>query len=89
MNKYLLITSRNLGYDSTHIIINTDSWNNALYKAYEYIGGLLYKGSFQNAVCNNKTTSEGAINLFQQLTGEFVLYFGIVDNAFKCDITEI
>jgi hypothetical protein len=89
LNKYLIITSRSVDYDdkTTCLIIKDELWYNALSKAFKYYGGNVSENFFNQAIYN--MTSDCALELFQMATDEFVLYFGIVDGAFHCDLTEI
>lgn len=89
MKKYLLITSRVSGYNdiTTCLIIREELWHSAICKAFKHYGGNVSANFFNQAIYN--MTSDCALELFNMATGETVIYFGIVDNAFYCDIKEI
>jgi len=78
-----------MGNENTNIIISAERWGNALYKAYEYCGGSVSNPTFKQAVYDNNMASSCAMDLFEKLTGDTILYFGVVSSAIKSELTEI
>ena len=75
------------GCEREAVLINNGTFNDALYKAYEYHGGKVKFDLFKQAI--NDMDSDNAIELFQLLTGETILYFGAEKYAFKYGLAEI
>ena len=88
LNIYLLVTGRNMGCDISCIKVKADRFENALSKFYDYFGGTMKTNMFAGAIQNR--TSEDAVKLFQNCTGETVLYFGVANHpAFIDEVHEI
>ncbi len=79
MNKYLYISSHTMGNESIHGIVEATTWYDALRNVYKYIGGSLSVEAFEQTVEDKHMTSENAFKLFEILTGETILFFGLAN----------
>lgn len=87
MKRYILITNHSGAYDVMSLIINTDTVQNAIIKAYEYFGGRVKQELFIQAM--NGMDCDNALELFELMTGDNILYFALEQYGFKYGLTEI